>query len=231
MSSVYPKENKMFIYALTDADAPFYVGKSKNPTKRGKRHTYDATRLDYPVHRKIRKLTREGRSFDITIIEADIDEGKINDKERYWIAKYRKKFKLFNVTEGGEGGQITKEGIEKIRQAHLGKKRSKETRSKISAGKKGVKFSDSHKAKLSQARKKRVIKPETIEKMRKSSLGKINIKEYILTDPQGNEHLTTNGLTDFCRKHDLTPANLNHVLNGKRQHHKGWIIRKTSVTL
>jgi len=62
--------------------------------------------------------------------------------------------------------------------------------------------------------------------MSKSSKGKINIKKYELTDPNGNIFVTTEGLVKFCEEHGLTPANLLKVIKGDRPHHKGWTIKR-----
>ena len=62
--------------------------------------------------------------------------------------------------------------------------------------------------------------------MSQTSKGKINIKRYKLTDPDGIEYTTTNGLVNFCEKNNLTSTNLMKVLKGDRKHHKGWTIER-----
>lgn len=46
-------------------------------------------------------------------------------------------------------------------------------------------------------------------------------KHYILTSPEGDEHLVTS-LKIFCKEHNLTPQNLRKVAKGQRNYHKGW---------
>ena len=87
-------------------------------------------------------------------------------------------------------------------------------------------FSGEHKENLSKARKQRVTKIETRQKCSKTSTGKINIKQYILIDPNGKEHITTNGLSQFCKEHNISHGNMSNVLKGIRRHHKGWTIRR-----
>ena len=96
----------------------------------------------------------------------------------------------------------------------------------MSTKKKGKKFTSEHKEKLSKARQERVITIETRTKTSKTSTGKINIKRYMLIDPDGKEYITNNGLNDFCRKHFLTSSNILKVISGERKHHKGWKARK-----
>lgn len=221
---------RYYIYALVDSlKRPFYIGKTNNPSRRKKRHIYDATKysFNYPVHNKIRKILREGLSLDIEIIEDDLAENIVDEREQYWIKEYRKNHSISNIANGGEGGKgTTKETIEKIRQHNTGQKRTEEAKTKMSNARKGIKFTEEHKKNLSKARKKRITKKETKEKCSKTSKGKINIKKYKLIDPQGVVYYTEKGLSDFCRNHQLTPANLMKVLSGKRKHHKGWRIEQ-----
>jgi len=218
-----------FIYALKQqgSELPFYIGKSNNPKKRKKRHLYDAKNLmlNYPVHNKLRKLLRDGLGIDLEILESKLTEDEVDDREVYWISFYRTKTKLCNLANGGEGGKgLTEETIEKIKKANIGQKRSEETRKRISDSRKGIVFSKEHKQNLSKARKKRIVTEETRRKTSETSTGSINIKKYKLTDPNGGIHFTDRGLSDFCRKNNLTPANLSKVLKGERTHHKGWRI-------
>lgn len=104
--------------------------------------------------------------------------------------------------------------------SRAGRVLSDETKKKIGDANRGRVFSDDHKNKLSVARRKRKTKPETRRKRSRTSTGKINIKQYLLIDPDGNEHTTPRGLTDFCR--GLTASLMSKVINGQRPHHKGW---------
>lgn len=222
------------IYALLDEnDTRFYIGKSKNPERRRKRHLYDAMvrGLKHPVQNKIRKLMKiEGYVLQLSILESKIPDEVIDEKEKSWIQKIKESgVKLYNATEGGDGGRLSPESLEKIRQKNIGRKRSIETKKRISEAKKGIPFTIEHKWNLSVARKKRKVSEETKQKMSASSLGKINTKQFILYDPEGNPHLTTNGLTDFCRNNDLSPPNLMKVLNGHRPNHKGWTIQRCNL--
>ena len=48
-------------------------------------------------------------------------------------------------------------------------------------------------------------------------------KGYTLVDPKGNWYKVTN-LKEFARKHNVCPSSLYNVANGKRKHHKGWLV-------
>ena len=150
---------------------PSYIGKSKHPERTPKRHVYDASQigLDYPVHCKIQKLISENRGIHLTIIEDKLSSDEVDNRKRYWISVHRKTCKLSNLAEGGEGGRATTEGIEKIRQTHLGSRRSPETRRKISGSPKGSVFTAEHRMNLSIARRGRVVSEETKRKMSETS--------------------------------------------------------------
>lgn len=46
-------------------------------------------------------------------------------------------------------------------------------------------------------------------------------KDYIFTDPDGQEYYVS-CISDFCKAHNLTPANMRKVAKGERNFHKGW---------
>lgn len=46
-------------------------------------------------------------------------------------------------------------------------------------------------------------------------------KDYIFTDPSGQDYYVS-CISDFCKAHNLTPANMRKVAKGERNFHKGW---------
>ena len=50
-------------------------------------------------------------------------------------------------------------------------------------------------------------------------------KRWIVTQPDGTENEITN-LSKYCKEHSLDDGAIYRVLNGKRNHHKGYKIRK-----
>jgi group I intron endonuclease len=222
-------DKKYVIYTFVDQNEKvFYVGLTSDFKTRKRAHRWQASIGNkLYVYNKLRKVMRDhGLTIDDCMIalEEDIEEDKVDEREIYHIDQFRKKgYKLSNLTDGGRGSKtFSKKLHKKCAQSRKGQKRSEETRKKISEAKKGMKFSDEHKENLSKARKKRVTTEETKKRMSKSSEGKINIKKFELTDPDGNKYITENGLTQFCKKHNLNRANLVRVANGERKHSKGW---------
>lgn len=226
------EERNHLIYAFVDDKGQyFYIGKTLNIKRRNREHLFEVKKGNtLPKYNKLRKLLKEGNDFNdlVVVIESGLTCDQVDDKEIYYIRKLREEgYNLKNLTDGGDGGIMTNPGIsEKIRQAHLGSKRSLESKKRMSESRMGMKFSDEHKKNLSVARKKRKTKQSTIDKCSKTSTGKINIKVFQLTDPEGKKHVTEHGLTLFCKKNGLTAANIIKVINGERKHHKGWTAKR-----
>lgn len=226
------EEKKHLIYAFVDDQGQyFYIGKTCNIKRRNREHLFEIKEGNtLPKYNKLRKLIREGNNFDdlVVVVEEGLLCDQVDEREIYYIRKLREEgYGLKNLTDGGDGGIMAIPGIsEKIRQAHLGKKRSEETKRKISESNKGKKFTKEHKKKLSIARKKRKTTQATRDKCSKTSKGKINIKKFEMTDPDGKVYITENGLTVFCEEHGLTKANVVKVADGERKHHKGWTVKR-----
>jgi CRISPR/Cas system CSM-associated protein Csm2 small subunit len=216
------------LYAFIDENGmPFYIGITSRFIGRRRAHLREINGMNpLPKYHKARKVIATGKTFEqiMTPLEDMIPEDKIEQREIDKIKELRDGgTKLYNLTNGGDGAIATIPGIsDKLRAVHLGKKRSEDTKKRMSLARKGIKFSAEHKKNLSVARKKRVTKIETRLKMSASSIGKINTKSFKLTSPDGIEHITTNGLSAFCREHGLTSANIIKVCNGQRDNHKGW---------
>jgi len=170
-------------------------------------------------------------NFKREIIEYCDDLIQARKLEGYYIKKFNTLLPNgYNMNYTGSGfGSDDKnptKGKFGIKNPNFGSKRSEETRKKISESNKNKPKSNKHKKSLSKAWDKRRIEypisEETKQKMSKSSKGKINIKFFKVIDPDGNEYITTNGLSKFCEEHNLTVTLLHKVAMGKRKHHKNW---------
>ncbi len=107
-------------------------------------------------------------NFEHIILEENIPEDKVDEREQYWIAYYNCIKNGYNSNSGGHHYIPSEETKEKIRQANLGEKnpnygkhRSLETIEKI------------HQSNLGQKRSK-----EAIEHNRQAQLGKKLTKEH-----------------------------------------------------
>ena len=228
---------KFTIYYFVDENGiPFYVGKTSNiKTRRWNHKTNINTGSNYYKYNKARKILNDNPELDFykdifKIVETNINSDEINNKEIQYIKELKENgIKLTNLTKGGEGNynkQNIKIMSKKISKLHKGRKRSKEVCEKISKSNKNKPKSQEHIKNLKKAWKKRKINfpvsEETKKKMSNSSTGKINLKIFLVTNPFGNKYVTKQGLTYFCKEHNLTASLMIKVANGERKTHKGW---------
>jgi hypothetical protein len=92
----------------------------------------------------------------------------------------------------------------------------------------GMFFSKEHRKKLSIARKKRITKQSTIEKLKKSMIGK-NVGKYIKIyefEINGKLYQTKEGICKFSKKNKMSVNTLKKIINGKTQYNNWKYIRK-----
>lgn len=101
---------KCYIYGLSSSEDGVirYVGKTKNDIfTRMIEHKCDALTKKMKSHKCnwIRKIYDEGFELQVLLIE-ETDDNNWQDREIYWIKKYREKGNLVNQLDGGESGGI-----------------------------------------------------------------------------------------------------------------------------
>lgn len=167
--------SSFYIYKITNKiNGKIYVGKSKNPQSRYKRHLYIADKQVkknnqfQPIHAAISKYGSENFSLDI-IDECD-SEIEIFTKEIYWIEHCKSNLTKYpnfgyNLTNGGEGVAGLSPSLEtrnKISEANsgenngmAGKTHTIETRYNMSVSQASRKIrepiTEEHKQKLKEA--------------------------------------------------------------------------------
>jgi len=173
--------NVFYVYEhwRTDRDECFYVGKGK-----GKR-AYNMS-LRNPHHKAVQnKVIREGFAIEVKIVASGLTEDAAFKLEMERIAFWRSaKIDLTNMTFGGEGISNPSEEVRsKISNAlknnnNGSKKRSEETKNRLSISKignkngignksrLGFKASEEHKKKLSDAQKRRRANESLEERLR-----------------------------------------------------------------
>jgi group I intron endonuclease len=124
------------IYKLQSPSGKIYIGKTKNINKRLRKHERSSTKRISRLYSAIKKY--DLKSFKVQIIEDNILEENINNREIYWISFYDSTNPLigYNMTPGGDGGNIwrflseerKKEVGKKISEKNTGQKRSLEVR-------------------------------------------------------------------------------------------------------
>lgn len=167
-----------YIYALLDprTNEVRYIGWTRNPQARLHKHVSDSAKRITHCHNWVTQLLAAGYRPLMQIIE-ETDFASYAERERFWIAFYRDSgARLTNHSDGGDGmpghhhTEYTKrrmseyaksigrrplrtpEVMERIRQKMIGRKDSFEVRIRKSAGRKGMRFSEQHRAHLRQAK-------------------------------------------------------------------------------
>lgn len=93
-------------------------------------------------------------NFTVEILEVCETLEQLNEREKFWIAKYNSIAPNgYNLTEGGNNGLFSDEVCLKISVANTGKKRSAETCKRISESKTGTKMPEKTRALMSAMRK------------------------------------------------------------------------------
>lgn len=171
------------VYCYKSPSNKYYIGRTINEEKRKLFHKWYANHsTSKETHAFQRAIKKYGfGNFDYTILYRYSSEDKkdvllhINEKEIYYIAKFKKEGKeLYNNTLGGDGGapmlgkHFSEESKLKMKIAHLGKKQSEET---------------IRKRKISLKGKRHLTKAE-LEKMEAGR--KKNLRQVIQLDLDGN---------------------------------------------
>jgi len=128
------KGKPVYIYVLKDPDTLEirYVGKTEQGIK--KRLSGHIFNSRYHVGEWVKSLTKKGKIPVIEIIETSTQESWA-ERERYWISIYSIDCNLTNICEGGRGStgyKMSDNQKNYLRNLHLGKKHTEESRLKMS---------------------------------------------------------------------------------------------------
>lgn len=114
-----------YIYSLScpDTYSVKYVGKSRNPAYRLRKHIEESKRgVNTKKCRWILGLIKNGK-YPILNIEEITDTENENFWEKHYISLYKfLGFDLKNHTQGGDGGSMSLDVIDKIRKSNIGRK-------------------------------------------------------------------------------------------------------------
>lgn len=138
------KEKLSGIYVIRNLiNGKVYIGQSKNLAQRMIAHLSLARNIkedSQPIHKAIAKYGHQNFVFYPLIAEKDISREQLNCWEKDLIENFKKdNFILYNVAEGGKGGDLGEKVKQKISQKLKGREFSKEWREKISNALKGRK--------------------------------------------------------------------------------------------
>ena len=115
------KNNVIYAYKKKQTNKIVYVGQTVDLVSRHKQHfEYDPFNIhnkeyDYPLSRGIRKYGED--AYDLIVLEDNIPNELLNDREKYWIKYYDTYWNGYNQTIGGSAPTqltITDEQINNI---------------------------------------------------------------------------------------------------------------------
>lgn len=165
------------IYRYVSPSGKVYIGQTTN--ERHRRNVFNSNQSYGGVKIDNARKKYGPENFEYTVlmkvIGDDPEEIKsyLNKLEVGFIKMYDSFNNGYNSTEGGDSiFHITEEIREKMRNSHIGKKRSEESRRKQSYSSKGRKLSEEHRKKLSEALKGKKCSPEHCENIGKSKRGR-----------------------------------------------------------
>ena len=158
------KDSKCIYRATNKIDGKVYIGQTNNLERRIREHRSHAKKDGGAFHDEIRRTGFQNFTFDI--LEWCSSEVS-DDRERFYIARYRELLgeeNIYNICDGGLGGQT--HDVSGKNNPSFGKVYSDEERSAMSAKLKGRKKPDGFGRKISNALKG---KPKSREQVMKKS--------------------------------------------------------------
>ena len=214
----------MIIYKITNRiNGKVYIGQTiQTLKKRWQRHGWKSeVRKNMPITLAIVKYGK--KNFDIEIIDKCGSQDELNRLELHYAIFYNTFAPNgYNLRAGNGRGSMSEEIKRKIGLANKGKKVSDKTRKRLSESHKGYKMLKSTKAKLSKINKGK----QPPEHVRQAAI-RFNEKKYKVTCPDGTTLDVTN-MRKFCISHSLSPSKMCLVAQGKRNHHKEYIVKYDS---
>ena len=97
--------NVIYAYVKKENQKVVYVGQTKNLQYRHNQHIkWDPFNINnpeyqYPLSRGIRKYGQD--AYELIILEDNLLEEQLNEREKYWIKFYNTYFNGYNQTVGG----------------------------------------------------------------------------------------------------------------------------------
>jgi group I intron endonuclease len=216
-----------------------YIGKSISISNRLTRHRRNVR------NNKVTKFYSAVRkygwnNFIFGIIE-ECDKNILDEREVFYIEKYKTLSEGYNMTSGGDGGTTwivpedvrkkysermkcfkhSDEAKKKISEANKGRKWSEDAKKNLSEklkGKKGPVISEDAKKRLSEMRKG-VPRPKyVIDKMKEGRKNKYksenhpSAKKFIFTSPKGEEYIVIGGFQKFCNENNISSWGMRNMI-------------------
>lgn len=178
--------------------------------------------------------------FERIILEDNIDNEVLNDKEKFYIDHYNTVNEGYNLTNGGDGGDWTvgkteEELLEigkKISERQLGRVFSEETRYRMSESGKVKHFTEEHKIKISESLKGITGRTHTEETKKKLSelkkgVPNPNHSKFMMENNPRARKVSINGIIyktikEASEKLGMARHLVKNRLNSKKKEYKDW---------
>jgi len=206
----------IYIHIRNDSSQPFYIGKGFGDRSHSKK-----SRNIY-WNNIVNKY-----GYTIMILKDNLTEQEAFDLEIKIIKKYRKLYKLCNMTSGGEGTTSHKHSqksvlkMSKFRKSHIGWSHSEKTKEKISKAHKSRVFTEQHKINIGKTSIGRTHSEETKKRLR-SKTG-TTVIQYDLEDNRIKSWATIKGA---ARELKINSRGIRACLSGKNKTSGGFIWRE-----
>ena len=201
-----------------DKNQPFYIGIGKSDSDFNRAYSYKNRNVYW---NNIVNVT----NYRVEIMLQDITWDEACKKEIEFINLYEKNTKngmLCNISDGGEGGYLSKEINEKRKRSLIGHKVTKETKEKIRLKAKGRKVSEETKLKMSLVHKKNRTGFWLESKGHKNGRA-FKVSQYSIDGQFIKEWECAKYAIDF---YNMDKTSISNCLSGKQKSAKGYIWKR-----
>lgn len=148
------------IYKITSPSGKVYIGQSWDIANRiSKYKGLSGVKKQRILYNSLKKYGWENHQVEILeLFSPTISQLELDNSEIYYINTYKVKgFTLLNIKEGGRGGKLPKESIEKMLQTRGKWNHSEEAKKKISDSHRGKILSAFHRQRISDSTKGKIM--------------------------------------------------------------------------
>jgi len=132
------------IYKITSPSGKTYIGQSWNIRKRiYKYKSVQGCKKQRILYNSLKKYGWENHIFEVVYtLPIETEQRTLDNYEIFYIIQFKEAgYEMMNIKEGGSGGKLSKESIQKMIETRGKWNHSEETKKKISESHKGIKHS------------------------------------------------------------------------------------------
>ena len=211
-----------YIYKITNSvNRKVYIGKTTTSIEqRWKEHTKEATRDRKYKSKLYDAMNKYGiDNFKIEVVE-ECDNALLDERECYWIRKFKTQRNGYNITNGGDGHNVISDEEKKIILSLWGEGYSQKAISELA--------NRNHKAVARVLRECGITREEVLA--RQDLLTRCSrIKPVYFYDLEGNYLRGFDSLTEAASALGIDKTTLGHILKGRQKSIHGMMIRSFKV--